>query len=82
MPAKSKKTKKQKRAPVRIISPQTVEMPPDNITTVTKEEKQPLEQKPDITQQSKPVLLLGELKRIGIVFALILFILVLASLIF
>ncbi len=82
MSAKQKKNKKHKRTPVRVISPQTVEMPSDEITKIVETEPVTVTQKPIPKYENKPYLLVGELKRIGIVFAVILLILVLASLIF
>ena len=84
MSSKQKKTKKQKRIPVRIISPQTVTMPAES--TVTAQEKPVVAvasaAEKHLPASDKPFLLSQELKRIALVTGVILIILIISSIVF
>ncbi len=92
MSAKSKKQKKQKRAQIRTITPQTVKMPTETSSetnVVYKDvavEYAPAKHsqvQPDIIEgRVKPEILIKELKKIGVLFAIIMFILVVVSVLF
>ncbi len=82
--AKSKKTRKPKRVPVRIINQKTVDMPLESPKIESKPEEKVVReervQKP--AYQEKPVHLGAEMKKIGIIFAAIIAILIILSFVF
>ena len=81
MAPKSKKSRKNKKVPVRIISPQTVEMPQSVAPVCEPAESRAVPGSPAAAVR-QPSTILMEIRRIGIIAAVILAILVILSLIF
>jgi len=81
MASKAKKTRKNKRTPVRIITPQTVEMPAEaDPVTVKADARPPASNLAPARRQSSTIM--QEIKRTGIIAAVILVLLVALSFVF
>ena len=81
MASKAKKTRKNKRTPVRIITPQTVEMPPEADPVPVKADARPAASNLSPAGR-RPSTVVQEIKRTGIITVAILVLLIVLSFIF
>jgi hypothetical protein len=84
MASKSRKSRKQKKTPVRLITPKTVDIPADVPAPQAKETAVTAggQKRPETLSELKKSSLIPELKRIGLIFSVVAVLMVVLAIIF